>query len=306
MYITLLGSLNQFILIKLFENKATTRWFDKFSSKKFEKAFHITNNSRYYLKEWRNRDLSLIQTQWNNIKSTLVHLHNIGFKIPFELPDEYDYDQNKLNLLHRFFTYNASWYHDIVYFSKNHKNPFDSNFEIDCEYNEWFDMIDVINRSVHNLERYTKTSNKELLEVYPIKTIAVIMNSIPSHEEDTSWLGFDLEEQEENYKYRQYLLTGKPLVLLDNSILGKSYLQSFLEHDDPRCKDCTGRSGSYGNFYIDLTDNRSKLYNSLKFKSWLSKYNIENPPLEFPIGSIVDQNVGSFRQINDVIFTKTI
>jgi hypothetical protein len=303
MYITLLGSLNQFILIKLFENKATTRWFDKFSSKKFEKAVHLTNNSRYYSKEWRDRDVSLIQTQWNNIKSTLAHLHNIGFKIPFEIPDEYEYDQNKLNLLHRFFTYNALWYHDIAYSSKNHKNPFDSNFEIDCEYNEWHDIIDVINRSVHNLERYTKTSNKELLEVYPTKTIAVIMNSISSEE---FWVDFDLEEQKENFKYQEYSSLGKPVVVLASEILGKSYLQSFLEHDDPTCRDCTGRLGSLGNFHIDLTDNRSKLYNSLKFKNWLSKYNIENPPLEFPIGSIVDQNVGSFRQINDVIFTKTI
>jgi len=195
------------------------------------------------------------------------------------------------------------WYHDVAYFSKNHKNPFDPNFEIDCEYNEWFEVIDVINRSVHNLERYTKTSNKELLEVCPPKIIAVEMNNVSSQE---FWIEFDLEEQKENYKYQEYYSLGKPLVLLDSSILGKSYLQSFLEHDDPTCKDCTGRLGSYGNFYIDLNNNRSKIYNTLEFKNWLSKYNIENPPLEFPIGSIIDQNISWFTKINDVIFTKTI
>lgn len=304
MYIKLLSQSSQVILIKLFDNKATTKWFNQVSKIKFDSA-HQMSTFFTLPKEDRDKHIPYIQNRWNDIRSILNYLTSLDFKIPFEIPDEYDFDQNKLNLLHRFFTYNAMW-------NMTSKNPFDPNFKINYDFNKWHEIIDVINQSVHRLERFTETPNKEILKDYPLHTIFVNMNKNLNPE---YWTNFDLEEQEENYKYRQYLLTGKPLVLLDNSILGKSYLQSFLEHDDPTCKDCTGRLGSFGNFFIDLTKNRAKIYNSTEFKNWLSKYNIKNPPLEFPIGSVIDHNIDSLDQlhlkglnfkIDNVIFTKTI
>jgi hypothetical protein len=291
-------------LIKLFDNKATTKWFNEVSKMKFDSGYQM---STFFTlpKEDRDKHIPYIQNRWNDIKSILNYLTSLDFKIPFEIPDEYDFDQNKLNLLHRFFTYNAMW-------DMTSKNPFDPNFKINYDYNKWHEMIDVINQSVHRLERFTETPNKEILKDSPLHTIYVNMGQNSSSE---SWISFDLKEQEENYKYRRYLLTGKPLVLLDNSILGKSYLQSFLEHDDPTCKDCTGRIGSFGNFFIDLNTNRNKIYNSAEFKNWLSKYNIKNPPLEFPIGQVLDHNIGSLEnlyfkglnfKVEDTIFTKTI
>jgi hypothetical protein len=297
-------------LIKLFDNKATTKWFNEVSKMKFNSAYQMSTFLTLP-KEDRDKHILYIQSRWNGIRSILNYLTRLDFKIPFEIPDKYDFDQNKLNLLHRFFTYNAMWHHDMNSL-ENCKNPFDPNFKTDYDYNKWHKMIDVINQFVHRLERFTETPNKEILKDYPLHTIYVDMGQNSSLE---SWITFDLEEQKENYKYRLYLLTGKPLVLLDNSILGKSYLQSFLEHDDPTCKDCTGRIGSFGNFLIDLNRNRNKIYNSAEFKNWLSKYNIKNPPLEFPIGQVLDHNIGSLEnlyfkgsnfKVEDVIFTKTI
>jgi hypothetical protein len=78
-------------------------------------------------------------------------------------------------------------------------------------------------------------------------------------------------------------------VLLDNSILGKSILQSFYEEDDPTCKDCTGRQGSYGGFIITQSDNRKQIYRSHKFISWCEKYNLltNRIPYEFAIGRAI-------------------
>jgi len=314
MYIKLLSRIDKFIFIKLFDNSATTKWFDLASKFEFERAYPSSNIFIY--DENKNKKYGyLIKNSWNKIKSTLEQLTSLGFKIPFTISKSYDFNQNTLNMLHRFFTYNNSWYGDMINTSGNCKNPFDPDFTTTMSYDEWNRLIGVINDSVHLLENFTQHPSKKILEVYPVKTIIVEMNN--KFRDSKHWVEFDLEEQEENFKYFQYLSINNPLVLLDGSILGKSYLQSFIDGDDPSCKDCTGRFGSFGNFTIDLNRNRSKIYNSPEFKNWLSKYNIVNPPLEFPIGMVIDHNLfaldkaddpfkGRDFPVRDVIFSKTI
>jgi len=310
MYIKLECDVNQYILIKLFDNGATHKWFDKFSKYKLGNA--AVNNSFFnnsaWLKKTRDQRINQITYHWDNIKLTLTNLKNIGFNVPFEISNIFDYDHDILNKLHRFFTYNVSWYHDNFYKIKTYDNPFDPNFKIEFRnFEDWHRKIDKINKSVHYLQNYTNPPNREILNIYPLKTIVVNLNSQTSFD---TWLSFDVDEQQENYKFQEYNNLGKPLVLLDNCILGKSYLQSFLENDDPTCDDCTGREGTHGNFLIDLTDNRSKIYNSLEFKNWLSDYNIENPPLEFPIGYVVNHDLESLNslffdlKITDIVFSK--
>jgi hypothetical protein len=84
------------------------------------------------------------------------------------------------------------------------------------------------------------------------------------------------------------------LVLLDQSILGKCVLQSFIENDDPTQDDCTGRLGSFGGFFIDLNDNRKKIYKSTQFKDWIKSYNMTNIPYEFPIGYVESDQFKEF------------
>ena len=76
-------------------------------------------------------------------------------------------------------------------------------------------------------------------------------------------------------------------VFLDDSILGKSIFESFLQHDDPTQDDCTGRKISFGGFYIDVFNDRKKIYKSKIFKKWTEQYNLnENLPYEFTIGYV--------------------
>ena len=309
MYIQIKFVSKKSIYIKLFDNPATRKWFEKFSSCKFSTASMV--NGMYNQRDNIDLDelpyvLSKINFNWNNIKLTLQKLKDIGFNTDlFDLPESFNFDQQLLNQLHRFFTYNILWYHK----ADNTNNPFDPNFKNKCmSRQDWHELLNQINESVHNLEQYTTTNNRNILKGYPLKFLQVILNSKPTN---NSWIDFNLEEQQENYKYQIYKKKSKkPLVRLDPSILGKSYLQSFLDHDDPTCVDCTGRLGSHGNFYIDVDNTLSDIYMSEDFKEWLSHYNIINPPLEFPIGIVVKPHRVFLKSIikskvEDVIFFKT-
>lgn len=311
MYIQIKFVSKKSIYIELFDNSATRKWFEKFSSCKFSNATVVSNaySRRPYLVKHHLQfpgTVNGIDYNWDNIKLTLKKLKDDGFNTDlFNLPNVFNFDQNLLNQLHRFFTYNQMWWANEHF----DENPFDPYYKRKLtNQHDWKKLIEVINISVHNLEKYTTTDNSNILYKYPIEYLQVQFNVNPS---DNSWIGFNLEEQQENYKYQEYKEKfKKPLVILDGSILGKSYLQSFLDHDDPTCLDCTGRLGSHGNFHIELSDdNRNNLYTSDDFKKWLLHYNIINPPLEFPIGMVIEPDSTLLKsiinsQIEDVIFFK--
>jgi hypothetical protein len=114
---------------------------------------------------------------------------------------------------------------------------------------------------------------------------------------------FDPAEQELNCDQLDY--SGGPIVTLSRSILGKCFLQSFYEEDDPTCDDCGGRQMSSGGFYVDIDDTRRRIYESPEFNSWLKKYSLNRTecPLEFQLGNVVEssddlKNFLNFKFIN--------
>jgi len=265
----------------LFENKTISKWFQYFkqinSSNNYYTAVNaslVSNISGYDVASWKN-----IQDAMNKLKS-------IGFQVP-DIAAEYDRNQTTLNFLHRFFTYNTMWGHRCYKHNLKTPNLYDRNFKIPqgMSFQDWFDIIDVINVAVHNLERFTAPHvNKKLIEDhYPLKYITFDPNK-KSHDL-TPWLEFDEEDIKYNYTYFEYDHSWQ-LVTLNQSILGKSILQSFYENDDPTADDCTGRLGSYGGIVVDLNNNRKSLYRSSEFKQWIESAHLDlkNLPLEFPIG----------------------
>ena len=177
--------------------------------------------------------------------------------IGFDIPKNFTYDQELLNRLHRYYT--------------------DTAAVVDKE-SETFELASTVNYCVHELEDFTNTRN-----VGYISDLWFHIHDYPIPME--CWI--DLKDQEqENYKFFNY--DYKYPVRLDRSILGKCVLQSFEENDDPNAKDCTGRIGSFGGFFID-TDNKLKdVYESDKFKVWCNKHGrkIKELPLEFVIGHV--------------------
>ena len=278
----------KYIDIKLFDNSAATTWFNRF------KQLNLTNYYNGTIFKNLIHEVPLNETvvtqRWNIILSAVDTLRNIGFDIPFQLPTTFDRSQATLNMLHRFFTYNALWYQDNI-LDSSIPNPFDKNFKLPntiTSYEDWLDIIDNINDMVHMLENFTvPTSNKTLcLKELDVPNVHIF----PANREPTDlspWVDFTEDELQYNYTY---LDSNLPLVILDRSILGKPVLQSFQEEDDLSAKDCTGRVGSYGGFHIDLNANRKKIYESQQFKNWAEKHNktVDTLPLEFSIGYVTN------------------
>jgi hypothetical protein len=291
----------------LFDNSAARKWFSFYSLKNNNKSVPINFNDNYnhinYFKKRKNRYENQIAEEWEKIHRSLNNLKDLGYISNIELPAMFDYQQSRLNLLHRFFTTNAIWDHKFNDKRIHKPNPIDSNFYTTVENRQHFkNCIEQINASVHFLESFTDPENRKILDTLPLNSIIIIsQNNIANHD---TWCQFSHDEQQENYKYLQYLECNQPLVLLDNSITGKSYLQNFLENDDPTNEDCTGREGSHGNLIIDTNDNRQKIYSSDKFQAWADHYGLKNIPYEFAIGSVIDCDYSEMHKFQNCSQTR--
>lgn len=202
------------------------------------------------------------------------------------LPPKWDGNQNILNQLHRFFTYHATILKNS---NKDETNLYDSSFKIPNDKEQFFIDIDKINMSVHSLE------SNSLLEKNAVKILqknlcchSLIIDNIEDFNKtpkDFDTIYFDEKELLHNQNF-DLSATNEYPVVLSRQILGKCILQSFFENDDPTQFDCTGRLLSFGSFFIDLDQNRRKIYKSKIFKKWCNQWNlnINNLPLEFQIG----------------------
>ena len=276
---------DKYVDIRLFDNSTVAKWFLHFQKLSLNNFYDARPISEFI--HHRQIDKTTIDNCWNSILDTLDKLSNMGYNIAFQTPDIFDYKQSTLNFLHRFFTYNAAWYWD----NKNNPtvpNPFDTNFRLpeELSYSEWLGLIDNINNAVHRLEHSTDLVDNKKFILKELPVTAIHVNPSSRTPTDLSpWLSFTEDEQQLNYTYFD---SDVPLVVLDLSILGKCVLQSFAEDDNLNANDCTGRLGSYGGFFVDLTDNRKKIYQSEQFKNWVTKHNRDfaSLPLEFPIGYV--------------------
>jgi hypothetical protein len=276
---------DKYMDVRLFDNNTTAKWFDHCSALNSVGYYGGFINSGFTAKHNKVQ----LSNFWNSILNAIDQLTKLGYNFPYQIPQEFDHSQSTLNLLHRFFTYNAMWYHDNKADSSI-LNPFDSKFILPNEmtYVDWLSIIDPINDSVHKIENATEPTDNKKLILNELKLITVYNSPNNRNPADLSpWLPFTEEDQQHNYTYFDSEL---PLVVLDRSILGKCVLQSFYDDDDLNARDCTGRVGSYGGFCIDLNHNRKKIYRSQEFKTWAEKHNrsVELLPLEFSIGHVVN------------------
>lgn len=295
--------------INLFDNSAVARWFSFYKKLSLDDYYSARTVEKFVIhrESITVTEKANIDRHWNIILHTLGRLSNMGYTVPFQLEPQFDRQQATLNLLHRFFTYNAAWYHD----HKNDPavvNPFDPHFELpkDLSYVEWHTLINNINSSVHFLEIFTELldNKKFVVDQLPI-VLTHVLNSKKSPNDFDPWLSFSVEDQQLNYTYFD---SDQPLVILNQSILGKPVLQSFYDDDDLNAKDCTGRLGSFGGFFIDLNDHRKKIYQSAQFQNWIAKHNRDfaSLPLEFPIGYVTNYEA-MLQWINkDLTFKKIL
>lgn len=274
------------ILIKLFEFPVIKKWFKYSKELNIKKSYFY--NGRIYQKFFLHEEFKKIcDNKWELIKQTLQDIKSLNYNIPFTIPEAFNFEQDILNLLHRFFTYNAKWCNSDCII----ENPFDRNFQLPKNYNkkDWFYLIDQINTHVHFLDRYTIPRENRIFvdESYPLEYLHFEIKEV----DHGKYLNFNHDEYQNNYKFLD--LNYENIVTLDASILGKSILQSFMEQDDPTCWDCQGRHCSAGGFMIYTDNQLKKIYTSVQFQNWIKRYNLESSeiPYEFSIGYIQDQSI---------------
>jgi hypothetical protein len=300
---------NNYILIWIF--KENLEWFNFFKDRKNCNQYfptvgrkslfdykHVKKSLFNYIYKSNTEYDQILETEWRKIKSSTEYLKSKNFKLPYELPNKFNYDQALLNTIHRFFTYNSAWallgcnndmsgntpidYVDVP-------NPFDPSF-IPTDLRTFFTAINNLNVSVHELEMFCTTTNKDMILNTIKENKKIVVDVRNSHEyTNNGWIYFGntLDEFQKSYSNTY------PNVILTEEIQGKSYLRAFADNDDPTQSDVTGRYGSYGGFLIDIYQHRKQIYESKEFNDWLETYGLkkENLPLEHPLGQIIESSL---------------
>jgi len=285
---------NAHITIALKQHPTIEKWFKFFQN--------LTNQQPDYYRMFFSDEFKLPlgqsaidhKKQWKIIQDSLTVMRDAGYRMPFEIPAEFDFSQSTLNQLHRFFTYNCDWW----YRQETKPNPFDDNFRPPPEWDfaYWYSIIGQINEAVHTLEvcvttptklLYQESSGQMILPSWVLNNPASITGELIK----TCYLPFDSYDQSFNYEPMNFS-RGAP-VTLNASILGKCMLQSYFEEDDPTAEDARGREGSYGGYCIHLNRRREEIYRSEHFRQWAASYGrtVDSLPLEFQIGHVVGTSI---------------
>ena len=262
MQLTLYFSSNDFIKIDILPE--FKKWFEFYKEKNAAESncLELSSRTEPYTRSKIDKfvNKSLIYNAWETI---LVNINMLEKQMSashrLNLPASFDFSQQTLNKIHRFFT----------------AHSINSNLP---KY-----LLDPINESVHELESFCSTDNKAYIARQgKIKGLEFRGNSLTKNNY------FDLSNLPPISNTIDYS-KGIP-VLLNDFILGKPYIQAFYDEDNPCNSDITGRTVSDGGFVIDINQNRKKLYQSAKFSRWCKHYGLEidKLPLENQIGSVTD------------------
>ena len=269
-----------------------------------------------------------VEDHYNRILHAIQALRDdLGYRWPGNIPDTFQYDQNFLNLAHRVFTNGIdfaivnNWPEQIEHkgfagWSPNRHDPlfefqkliFDKNlYDLDRFNNathtgqvparQYFaEVLDIINHEVHALEDQTTTYGK----TYTVENVQsqYKQTSLWLNAHDKSMSAYNGPMYYEldtlvQYDWQKKYWEQDADVYLDGSIKGKSYLRCFMDDDDPRENDISGRKVTFGGIHIDPLKTHKKLYESTGFRQWLKNYNLDinDINLEFPLGKIVRSTV---------------
>lgn len=214
--------------------------------------------------------------------SYFEELKALGFHVPFTVTKTPT--QKNLNKYHRFFTYNLTWANEHHYFKKTSINQYDKNFSYSRGMHDTFtNIVHNINETVHLIESALPTTQRTFLrnndlnfQYYDFR----FLNSDPAKRY------IPIDDHLTQTSYRKNYAN----VILAEEITGKSYLRAFVDGDDPTASDVSGRLGSAAGFNIDPTEARRNIYETNEFRKWLDFYklDIDDIPLEYPIGNVVE------------------
>ena len=100
-------------------------------------------------------------------------------------------------------------------------------------------------------------------------------------------------------EHRQYHSFDEADLIIDQSVHGKTALQSFIDNDDPNHWDTTGHWITHGGCKLVLSRWKQNIYSSNEFAEWMEKNNTSMSQLkgDFPLGVIRDRDQVVLNQI---------
>lgn len=262
------------VLVELLDNPGVQAWTDKFLTGTHETS--VIQHDHLYTRPPDYQHISSLQNQCKILVEELVH-HNVVYSgadiVPFETSTTEQMHQ-WLNQLHRFFTHNQQRC------NLRQLSP-------GADYQLISRKLEEINCHIHDIELYVPRRSQDLA-VDSIDEIKLWQN-----DQDSNPVWINLES------YRQYHSDQYHSVILTSEVLGKTILQSYLDHDDPNDWDTSGHYSSAGSLQICYTNARQQIYQSTSFQRWLTRYGLRSQDVyyDFPIGNI--KNIASFQQLVD-------
>lgn len=287
------------IQLDLLSNPPVMRWFDQ--CVKLQEIHSISgrlmfHNSNRTISNAVNNELEIYSNLLCIITRLEILLAEKGitkFIIP-KCPKAFNRSQHWLNDIHNIFIDVTLWITSTKYM---------------CIPNLWYTQISKtvkeMNTLIHHLERWAiPTANRQYVKNYGHKHLQTQLDL--SYHGSALW--FPISQEEQDLYHSSYEKNKFHQVVFSNSILGKTYYQSFIDEEKANSSAISGIDATWGNLDIKLDQEREAIFYSSQFQTWLNNTNpnTESAPLEFPVGSInVNSNLDYFivRNKTNVVFS---
>jgi hypothetical protein len=249
--------------LELLDNKAVHSWAEYAVSKNATLTTHYYNLTE----TWSPHS---IDECIEKCAQAIEELSKLNLHCPFPVPKKDQINHTWCNQAHRWFTHT----HESARVTDKDR--------MGCKESEWLHQL---NYYIHKLE-----------DTLPLPVpITKWENEIVAYDANKEpgpgwWNTLNIPIDEET---RKNLHSAEHHhVILNNEILGKSTLISYINQDNPLDWDTSGHSVSFGGIYICLTDNRQRIYQSKDFQQWLDRNGATSEDLyyDFPIGNIININ----------------
>jgi hypothetical protein len=196
--------------------------------------------------------------------------------LPVSAPE--DVTQHHLNVWHRQFT-------TVTKYLQTQIDRRMDDVEQRCH-----DLFYDLNQLVHHWENYLNEWPKNLLNKYQGIDINLSPEKNPQGIADFAHLS------EEHRKYHSF---EEADLILDQSVHGKTDLQSFIDNDDPNHWDTTGHWITHGGCKLVLSKWKQNIYSSEEFAKWMAKNNTDKTRLkgDFPLGVIRNRDQVLLNQL---------
>jgi|TARA_R110002126_G_C10356441_1_gene492151 hypothetical protein len=291
-YINFNTDLGPFVF-KLLDTDFANFWLEHFL--KVHKKYKLLPNKRYWPYVKPNDDLTNPTVQ--QLIEVANKINSIDYIVPLPEPIERKLLE-KLNVETQCF---LNRLHRYLVTATELRDRWETNGDAKFNFIPWENqeinyLFNLLNQTIHRLEEYVITPNREDFNIF-LGSVEVTL--VASQYDDCTVYEDDVDKEIPDSMMKDLRLYGHD-VWIKKDILGKDFITAFADHDDPTQPDVRSPPMVSGGLEIDIDDSRKKLFDHPKFKSWLGR-NPTNYQGSYPIGDIT-QKPADFSLISEFKF----